>query len=57
MKTIIHTLLSKWHLYRGVKGRCPVSRYHFERFEHYNQLKRGETPRIPREKLYKGAEA
>ncbi|MNH86333.1 hypothetical protein D3C73_387880 [compost metagenome] len=53
MKTIIYTLLSKWHLYFGVKFRHPVKRYHFERFEHYNQLRRGEAPRIPRDKLYR----
>jgi len=49
---LIYTLLSKWHFYRGVKFSFPVKRYHYERFEHYSQLRRGETPRIPRERLY-----
>lgn len=49
---LIYTLLSKWHLYRGVKFHHPVKRYHYERFEYYNQLRRGEIPRIPRNKLY-----
>lgn len=46
-------IAKNWYLYRGVKFSHPVKRYHFERFGYYIQLLDGETPRIPKEKLYK----
>lgn len=48
----LYWLLRKWHLYRGVKFHNPVKRFHFERFEHYGQLLRGESPRISKDRLY-----
>lgn len=47
-------LMKKWHLYRGVEGKCPVSRFHFERFGYYLSLQRGEKPHIAKKDLYKG---
>lgn len=50
----IYWLLKKWHLYRGVEGKCSVSRYHFERFVYYATLMRGEQSTIAKKDLYKG---
>ncbi len=53
MMKVIYWIFSRWHLYRGVAYAYPVSRYHFERYEHYNQLRRGESPRIARTDLWR----